>query len=94
MKPGYRDTTDRERTEGGSGLGGPEGQPSAEGVAHSQHDLAQTPGKFTDDAPQAGEGAEPADDGGDVPTAIKGPTDPPSQTKATSAPPDRGKPER
>lgn len=97
MKQGYSDSTERESAEGGSGLGGPDGQPSAEGVSHQQHDLAQTPGKFTDDAGQAtsGEGAvtaRPAPDGDDdedVPAAIAGPSDPPGHEKGSNAS-DRG----
>ncbi|MDI1460697.1 hypothetical protein QEZ54_06950 [Catellatospora sp. KI3] len=51
MTEQYRDTTERDTASGGSGLGGPAGQPSAEGVSREQHDLSQTPGKFTDDSP-------------------------------------------
>ncbi|WP_144120171.1 hypothetical protein [Catellatospora sichuanensis] len=82
MTQEYRDTTQRDVAEGGSGTGGPAGQPSADGVEHVQHDLAQTPGKFTDDASQAtsGEGAvtsaaasPDADEDPEVPAAIARP---------------------
>lgn len=91
MTQQYRDSTERDLTEGGSGLGGPQGQPSAEGVSHDQHDRAQPPGKFTDEAGQgtSGEGAvtsrpEPDEDGQDVPAAIAKPSDPASHEKGPS----------
>ncbi|WP_155368454.1 hypothetical protein [Catellatospora vulcania] len=81
MTQEYSDTTRRDAGQGGSGSGGPAGQPSAEGVEHVQHDLAQPPGKFAEDASQAtsGEGAVtsaavlPDDEDAEVPAAIARP---------------------
>lgn len=63
-------------------------QPATPTDTHHQHDLRNTPGKFTDDAAQgtSGEGAitarpEPDEGDQDMPAAIAKPSDAPNHEK-------------
>ncbi len=87
-----RDRAERELTDVRSDATEGEEQSPTGGDRHRQHDLATTPGKFTDDAGQgtSGEGAVTArlktDEGDDgVPSAIARPSDPPGHEKASRA---------
>jgi hypothetical protein len=88
MAQQYRDRAERQVTDARSDSTAGEERSPTESETYREHDLATTPGKFTDGAGQgtSGEGAitaHPRTDEGDddVPSAVARPSDPPSHEK-------------